>query len=69
LAEFEIRLMDALNRISTAHVIVGGDDFSALSAAIPYCDAHDIEVWRDGRCVATLQKGALPLDIIWSGTW
>ena len=69
LAEFEIRLMDKHNRIMTTHIVIGGDAFSTLNGANPYCEAHKIEVWRGRRCVATLQKGVLPLGIVSNGTW
>ena len=66
-SSYEIRT--AHDRIGETRAICADDDFAALSAAFSRCGTRKVEVWRDGRCVATLEKGALPLDFLWSDAW
>jgi hypothetical protein len=49
-----------------ARTLCADNDFAALSAAFSRCGTRKVEIWRDGRCVATLEKGALPLGFLWS---
>jgi hypothetical protein len=67
LPEYEIWVVDDYNRISETHVVVCATDMAALDAAFAYAEASGIEVWREGRCILTLETGALPLDVIWTG--
>ena len=63
--EYEIWLVDESHSISETHMVERADDFSALDAALALGPAHMIEIWRDGHHVLTIEKGALPLDLVW----
>ncbi|MBN9545455.1 MAG: hypothetical protein J0I19_08275 [Alphaproteobacteria bacterium] len=67
MANYEILLVDEHDRISAAYLIAARNDIAALEAAIFHCNRYGVEIWRDLRCVATLEKGLSPLDAMWTG--
>ena len=66
LLTYEVRVLNEDARIET-HVIRETDDLAALTAALPFCKTQSVEIWRDGQCMVELKRGALPLDVIWTG--